>query len=168
MEKVYPNITVVNDQDEVIGTMQLMEAIEKGLTRRVSCVLIFNELNEILVQRRAPDVLFPNLLDFSAAGHVDEGESYETAARRELKEELHLTVTTLELITPPFKTPQFFSAVYKVVLEKNQIIAPNAEEVAEIIWMPFSDFQNKIQSDPEQFTSSIVEAWPHLRDKLVL
>ena len=45
--------------------------------------------NEILLQRRAPQKdSYPNMLDISAAGHLDAGEDAITGAMRELKEEL--------------------------------------------------------------------------------
>lgn len=166
--KTYSDITVVDENDTVIGSMQLFDAIDKGLIRRVACILIFNEKGEILLQRRASHVLSPNVLDFSAAGHVDKSESYEEAARRELQEELGIADTQLELIISPFRTSQFFNAVYKVSLLSTTTITPNVEEVAEIKWVPFEAFKRDIDINPSNFTESFVEAWQQLRDKISL
>lgn len=52
-------------------------------------ILIYNEQNELLLQlRSATDESYPLHYDFSAAGGVEEGETHEEAAHRELKEEL--------------------------------------------------------------------------------
>ena len=87
-DTVYPNITTVNERDEVVGYFQLFDALEKGLIRRVSCIFVLDEENRVLIQRRSATVLSPNLLDFSAAGHVNEGDDYFAAANAELFEEL--------------------------------------------------------------------------------
>ena len=43
----------------------------------------------VLLQRRSPDKdAFPNCYDTSCAGHVSEGETFESTAQRELEEEL--------------------------------------------------------------------------------
>ena len=77
------NVIVVDENDEMIGTMPKDEAHEKNVLHRIAVVYVENEKGEILVQVRSG-----GLLDHSAAGHVDPGESYEDAARRELAEEL--------------------------------------------------------------------------------
>ncbi len=53
----------------------------------------------MLLQKRAPDKdLYPNLFDISCAGHYSTGEDLATTARRELQEELGLTVAYTDLI----------------------------------------------------------------------
>src|SRR4051812_27175782 len=53
---------------------------------------------EVLLQRRAAQMAtFPNLLDISAAGHIDGGEAPLAAALREAHEELGLTLTAEQL-----------------------------------------------------------------------
>ena len=166
--KIYPNITVVNEADEVVGYMDLMVAIKEGYIRRVACVLLFNDSGDILIQRRAAHVLSPNLLDYSAAGHVEEGDSYEMAARRELEEELRVIGLPLTPVVPPFKTKDFFSAVFTAIVPDSLVIVPDEAEVAEIFWMPYHEFKTEIESAAAstRFTYSLLEAWPHLRDRL--
>ncbi|APD49715.1 NUDIX domain-containing protein [Francisella hispaniensis] len=53
------------------------------------CIFIFNDKEKLLLQlRSANDDSFPLHYDYSAAGEVEVGESIETAAHRELMEEL--------------------------------------------------------------------------------
>lgn len=165
-EKVYPNITVVNEHDEVLGYMGLFDAIKQGHIRRVSCVLIFNDKGELLIQRRAAHVLSPLLLDYSAAGHVDEGDTYEEAAYRELREELNLENIELTLVMEPFRTRRFFNALYTARLPKEVTVTPNEEEVAEILWIPFEALKELIEDTPHKFTASFIEVWQHIHDKI--
>lgn len=61
-------------------------------------ILIYNEQNELLLQlRSANDESYPLHYDFSAAGGIEEGETVEQAAYRELQEELGIR-TTLEFV----------------------------------------------------------------------
>lgn len=56
-------------------------------------IFIVNSQNEVLQQRRAADKdSYPNMWDLSCGGHVVTGEDYETAAVRELEEELGVVV----------------------------------------------------------------------------
>ena len=76
-------VVVVNEKDEVVGTMDKSEAHKNGTPHRIAVVYVENPEGKILVQVRAD-----GLLDHSSAGHVDVGESYVQAAQRELAEEL--------------------------------------------------------------------------------
>jgi 8-oxo-dGTP pyrophosphatase MutT (NUDIX family) len=105
-------------------------------------------------------------LDYSAAGHVDEGDTYEEAAYRELQEELALKDIELTLITPPFRTHRFFNSVYKTILPKDTMITPNEEEVAELLWIPFGELKQLIEDTPHKFTASFIEVWQHIHDKI--
>jgi isopentenyl-diphosphate delta-isomerase len=77
------NVVVVNEKDEVIGVMLRAEAHKNGTPHRIAVVYVENSKGEVLVQVR-----MTGRLDHSSAGHVDPGEEYIDAAKRELKEEL--------------------------------------------------------------------------------
>ena len=67
---------------------QPLDQGEYGLAVRA---IIFNDNNEILIQKRqSTKELFPNLWDLSCGGHVLSGESNRDAISRELSEELGL------------------------------------------------------------------------------
>ena len=77
------DVVVVNEKDEVMGTIPRTEAHRNGTPHRVAVVYVENLEGEILVQIR-----MTGRLDHSSAGHVDPGEEYIDTAKRELKEEL--------------------------------------------------------------------------------
>jgi 8-oxo-dGTP pyrophosphatase MutT (NUDIX family) len=118
------------------------------------------------VQQRSKNVLKPLLLDQSAAGHVDEGETYLEAANRELFEELGLSGYSLTEVAISFRTTDFYNAIYKLVILDNTVINFDPEELEQIMWLDISDLDSKMKNEPEKFTPAFLEAWALLRDKL--
>ena len=87
------NVIWIDAQDNALGEVSLIKAHQEGLLHRVSVVYLTNDDSQILIQKRTD-----GKLDHSAAGHVDVGESYFEAAKRELKEELGVSGVALQEI----------------------------------------------------------------------
>lgn len=84
---------VVDADDRVIGQATRAAVHRDGLLHRSAHVFVFNSRGELFLQRRALSKdENPGVWDSSAAGHLDAGESYAEAARRELLEELGLAL----------------------------------------------------------------------------
>lgn len=99
-------LDLVDDQDQVIGSIWRSEAFERGIkhTRGVNAFLI-NSWGELWIPKRAMHkVRWPGRLDMSVGGAVERGESYEQAFRRETQEELNLDVNAL-----PWRKVGYFS-----------------------------------------------------------
>ena len=85
---------VVDGQDRVIGAASRGKVHAENLLHRAVHILVFNAAGELFLQKRSRwKDKHPGKWDSSAAGHLDSGESYETAARREISEELGLPET---------------------------------------------------------------------------
>lgn len=163
----YKKVIVVDENDHEIGTEYMMDAIKKGMIRRASRVYVFNESGQLLVQQRSEKVLKPLMLDQSAAGHVDIGESYEQAAYRELREELGLENIDLQLVETSFRTTDFYNAIYKAVVSDDTKIEYDPEELNDILWYDTEKLTSDMQDTPDKFTPAFKEAWSMLKDKLV-
>ena len=69
------------------------EALEKGTYRMVIHVCIFNSRGEMLIQKRADDIVrWPSLWDVSVGGGAGAGDTSRIAAERETAEELGLDI----------------------------------------------------------------------------
>jgi isopentenyldiphosphate isomerase len=163
----YKKVIVVDENDNEIGTEYMMDAIKKGMIRRASRVYVFNEDGQLLVQQRSKNVLKPLMLDQSAAGHVDIGETYEQAAYRELQEELGLENVKLKLVETSFRTSDFCNAIYKVVVPNDTNINYDPEELNTVLWYDTDKLSEEMDQEPDKFTPAFKEAWSLLKDKLV-
>ena len=74
--------------DSVIGSIERSKAHRDQILHRSGMIFLMRSDGKILLQRRSPsNATFPGCWDSSSSFHVTFGESYEEAARRELKEE---------------------------------------------------------------------------------
>jgi isopentenyl-diphosphate delta-isomerase len=149
--------------------MPMFDAIEKGYIRRVSRVYVFNKAGKVLIQKRSKNVLNPLLLDVSMGGHVDEGETYLEAAKRELQEELRLSVAMypLEVVSSPSLANGFYGALYKVIIPDTQEIDFDIEEVDSVYWMKIEEVDELILNRDDECTRSLTYTWTTFRDKLI-
>lgn len=167
-QKTYPNITAVNEHDQVIGYYQLPEALLLGLIRRISGVLVFDEEGRVLLQRRSAQVLSPLCLDFSAAGHVNEGHDYVASAESELFEELGLENIPLRSVCDPFMIPGYYVGLFTTTVPNTTPLALSEDEVAEVLWVSLGELDEMVANNPQEFTGPFVATWLLVRDKIAL
>jgi isopentenyl-diphosphate Delta-isomerase len=80
---------IVDEHDQVIGNGRRSIIHAQKLRHRAIHILLRNACGEVFLQKRSPlKDKNPNRWDTSCSGHVDSGEDYDTAAVRELYEEL--------------------------------------------------------------------------------
>ncbi len=82
----------VNENDAELGIISRKKAHQEGLLHRIAVIYLTRNNGEILIQER-----MSGRLDHSSAGHVNIGEDYLRAAKRELKEELGIKCNLVEL-----------------------------------------------------------------------
>ena len=163
-----PHVILVNEFDELIGTMEKMEAHQKGLLHRAFSIFIFNEKQEMLLQQRASTKYHSaNLWTNACCSHPLPGEDITIAAHRRLGEEMgfdtslkrafHFTYkTTFETGLTEHEFDHVFTGNY------DGIIRPDSSEVKDFQFMPMDEIQNNINLYPEQYTSWFLLAFPKL------
>ncbi len=85
-------VMMVDENDNDLEVVSRERTHKEGLLHRIAVVYLVRDNGDVLVQER-----MSGRLDHSAAGHVDLGEDYFTAAKRELKEELGVDCELVEL-----------------------------------------------------------------------
>jgi isopentenyl-diphosphate delta-isomerase len=144
---------VVDASDRVIGQAPRPVVHERDLLHRASSIFVFNSSGELLLQFRSTTKdQYPSCWTASASGHLDAGENYETAARRELQEELGLT-SSLEFLTkfPASAETAFeFTALFQTTSDDPP--TPHPEEIAGLEWASLAEIERRIAANPEQFT----------------
>jgi len=146
---------VVDQNDEVISTAARAEVHQKKLMHRAVHIVVYDQHERILVQQRGFDKdCSPGLWDTSAGGHVDSGEDYDSAAIRELKEELG--VVSESALAYIFKLPageysgQEFVQVYEALTSAVPLL--QASELAAARWVSKPELKDWITRDRSQFT----------------
>lgn len=158
-------IAFVNDKDEIIGSGTKDEAWGNGHTYRVVRILILNSKGEMLIQKRGDHVaIWSGMWDHAVGGHVDEGEGYLTAARREAKEELGIEKIELEEVKKYFldevdekgRIKKRFVTLYKAVYDGD--VFPDKTELADIKWVSLVELKKWMKEKPEDFTPALLES----------
>ena len=108
---------VVDEQDIVLRAERREVVHVNNLRHRAVHMLLFNSAGELFLQKRSMwKDRNPGLWDSSAAGHVDSGENYLQAARRELQEELGIAppeLVNFGRLTPSPTTGWEFIELYR-------------------------------------------------------
>src|SRR5262245_17014945 len=132
---------VVDDEDRVVGQAPRSVVHAQKLRHRAVHIFVFNSRGELLLQKRsAQKDEYPLCYTSSASGHLSAGESYETAAPRELKEELGLAGELEWLAKFPAgpQTSQEHTVLYRTIsdlaprIDRDEIDAVTFHSLAEI------------------------------------
>ena len=112
-------------------------------------MIIKNEKNEILFQRRQGTKLWPGFLALPA-GHVDTGENVYDAVIREAKEELNITIS-IENIIDTFVVNRrnksispYYDVYFVVDSYVGNIIINEPEKCSELKWIDIEDLPDHV------------------------
>lgn len=156
-------IDIVDEKDNVIGSLPIIEARQSGKIHRIARVMVEkDDSSMILLQRRLDDEdVYPGCWDNSAAGHVDSGESYEIAALRELHEEIGIKAESLEFMGKYYSEHKYeedlirrFTSCYRYKTDETPTNL-QAEEVGEVRWFTLNEIRKLIELSPNKVTDGI-------------
>lgn len=153
-------IAVVDTNDNIISYQEKMEVHEKGILHRAFSVLLFNNKNELLLQRRALEKYHsPGEWTNTCCSHQREGETLLEAANRRITEELGIKGVELkEEFTFHYKC-KFSNELYENEIDhvytgtyNGDISNFNRDEVYEVKWISYDELVIWMENKPDEFT----------------
>jgi 16S rRNA (adenine1518-N6/adenine1519-N6)-dimethyltransferase len=137
-----------------------------NLRHRAVHILIFNPAGEVYLQQRSRwKDRHPLRWDSSAAGHVAAAESYDETARRELEEELGISIPLKKISKLPASecTDQEFVWLYRGEVAGN--LSPNGTEIETGAFFSEAIIDGWVAARPEDFAPGFIECWQVYRQK---
>ncbi len=164
------HIVLVNEKDEMTGTMEKLEVHEKGLLHRAFSIFIINRNGEWLLHKRAAEKYHSaGLWTNACCSHPFPGEEVLNGAHRRLQQELgfdcklkkafHFTYKAhFENGLTEFEFDHVFLGVY------DGEIAFNPAEISEYKYIGTDELAAWIEKAPNEFTRWFCIAFPQVLD----
>jgi isopentenyldiphosphate isomerase len=143
-------LDLVDETDNVIGQISRDDAWATQARVRVVNAFVVNARGQLWIPRRTTDKkMFPNCLDMGVGGHVQSGESYLAAFRRETQEELNVDLDQfpwrkVAYFSPLETTLSAFMEVFEIQLEHTP--AFNPDDFSESFWLTPQEAKHKIRA----------------------
>lgn len=155
------NLVLVDEENNQVGIMEKMEAHEKWLLHRAFSIFLFNDKQELLIQRRAQEKYHcGGMWANTVCSHQFPNEWNLEAAKRRLVDELWIQVelSGLEELGSVIYRAEFDNGLteheYDFVIKWNYNwdVIPNSEEVMDFKWIGIDELKNDIKTNPEIYT----------------
>ena len=149
-------LDIVDASNRIIGCAPRSEVHRLGLRHRAVHMLVLDAHDRIYLQRRSPHKdVDPGLWDTSAAGHVDAGEDYHSAALRELNEELALDDVELQVLCDlPARVETGHEFVRVYIGRTRSEPRPDPREIIEGGWWTDAELDAWMMRSPADFTAT--------------
>jgi isopentenyldiphosphate isomerase len=154
-------VIIVDDNDNPIGLAE-RDKWEDNAIHRVSAIWLTNSKGEVFIAQRALSKRHaPGQWGPAASGTVEEGETYETNAMKEIEEEIGISITQEQLKLGPkvlMNTPgdrrfvQWYVVTADVPRENFKL---QEEEVADAKWIGVKELEQRMTERPDEFTKSL-------------
>lgn len=151
-------VILVNEQDEVVGEMEKLEAHQKSLLHRAFSVFVFNSKNQLLLQKRDEKKYHSGgLWTNTCCGHPRPDEKTKAAAERRLKEEMGFTVALNKEFKFIYKA-EFENGLTEHELDNvyfgkyEDFPEPNPLEVSDWKYMDWKRVLEDVKAYPEMYT----------------
>ena len=157
-------VQITDKKGRLIGSAGMLDAFDQGLVRHTAYCLLSDPEGRLLLQRRSDSSPnYPGHWEMSAGGHIDEGETPEQAARRELSEELGINDVKLSRKTEFYyesegdgRTYRYYAHIFMGSYDCIEKLHPEASEVSEVRFFLSSEVSGLNKVTP--ITRHVLEA----------
>ncbi len=139
-------VDFVDKNDRVLGQVTRKEIHLKNYIYRGVHIFVLDLKNRVWIERRGKNVeIKPGYLSSSAAGHVKSGESYEHAAKREVREELGFRNIKLERIAKFNPSNLTFNGFVVFFIGRTDKKAVKHAKASELLLLTKKQVENRIK-----------------------
>jgi len=156
-------IPIVDENDEIIGYKDREDRNPNDIFR-ITAIWITDENGNILLQQRKLNKkINPGKWGPAVSGTVEEGETYESNAYKEMKEEIGVNNVELKEVRKFFREPKSgrkFVQLYICIISKNLELTPQEEEVEQLKWFKkeeLLDMYNKKRENFVDFMNDLIK-----------
>jgi isopentenyldiphosphate isomerase len=138
-------LDIVDDQDRVLSRAPRSRVLRDYHIHRAVMFFVFDEEERVFVNQRSDSKdVYPSYWSIAFGGHVLAGESYDAAARREIKEEVGLDAPARQIGGFLKRTPDEREnvKVYAVTAEQEPVLF--ADEIAQGRFMTLAEINEMI------------------------
>jgi isopentenyl-diphosphate delta-isomerase len=164
-------VILVDENDNLIGTAEKMDAHKNPKLHRAFSIFIINSKDELLIQKRADDKYHcPGMWANTCCSHPRPGESLEKAAHRRLQEEMGFDTELMKVFSFIYKT-EFDNGLteeeYDHIFLGKWDGTPkiNLQEVEDYKWISGDFLKEDIKKNPEIYTAWFKIALGQFLDK---
>jgi isopentenyl-diphosphate delta-isomerase type 1 len=145
--KVMEFFDVVDKDDNVIGEASREDCHEKGFIHRSVMFFVFDSQGRVLVTKRTQNKdFFPGYFSIVLGGHVQAGETYDEAVKREIEEEIGITTKPFLISTFKKRIPEEKENVKVFGVVADEKINLNEDELESGDFIKVSDLENMMES----------------------
>ena len=147
-------IPIVDENDNIIGIKDREDRKPSDITR-VTVIWITDENGNILLQQRKFNKrVGSGKWGPGVTGTVEDGETYESNAYKELEEEIgikNIPLTESKNFFGENTTGKRFAQLYLCQISSKQILTPQESEVEKLEWFSKEEFMNFYKEKTEEF-----------------
>ncbi len=151
---------IVDENDNIIGKATREESHSKNFLHRTIQVVVLNSNGQMLLQKRSQNMdTMKGYWSSAAGGHVDSGENYLDAAKRELQEEIGITADLEEIGKVTSKHPEHNQLVTIFTCNHDGPFKPDEREIEKVEFVKPGKIKREIRLYTRKFTPAFLEVF---------